>query len=475
MLLKKISLIVLSLLIVSADAAASVNSDLKSYFNQLGSTANVTNPTAYNGQAGGYYTGGSIYTRNSIRNVELVHMDTPSIKSGCGGIDLYAGGISYISRDELVDAMKSLMSNGASYAMTLALEEASPLIANILKFWKQAADAINSQNFNSCETSEALVSGLWSKDRLSKQRMCEDLGTNNSEFSGWAEARQGCGNGGSYNDVMKDHGDDPRYKDLMTAQGNLAWKALQKSPLFSIDTELGYLFMSISGTIVIKPKETNSSDNKDVTFDISAISSKLATDRSLINSLLHGGKATVYFCKDGDSPNKCLDLGTKDITIDASNAFATQIQVKLEDMAARIKSDQALTSDEKNILEMTSLPIYKILNVMVAYNGTKSPYDIGSYADIIASDILFQYLEENLAIVRGNAALFSYPEDEMKKFNDGITLAFNTIRDSRRTAYDDFARTNVVIESTQSMERAVAANLSTQVSNSMNWAKGLGN
>src|SRR5579871_5542684 len=107
---------------------ASISNDLNSYFNQLGFSSNVTAPHAYNGQRAGYYTPGSLFVRNQVRDIQLVHMETPTYRSGCGGIDIYTGGISIINKDEIVNGLQNILSSGGSYAMTLALEEMSPMI-----------------------------------------------------------------------------------------------------------------------------------------------------------------------------------------------------------------------------------------------------------------------------------------------------------------------------------------------------------
>ncbi|MCD8573853.1 MAG: conjugal transfer protein TraH [Gammaproteobacteria bacterium] len=71
---------------------ANISSDLNSYFDDLGFDSNVSAPSAYQGQSAGFYTGGSIYARNTVRDIQMMHMDLPSYRAGCGGIDLFTGG-----------------------------------------------------------------------------------------------------------------------------------------------------------------------------------------------------------------------------------------------------------------------------------------------------------------------------------------------------------------------------------------------
>lgn len=455
-------LIMLCCFLVAFPVVANISGDLKNYFDQLGFSSNVTAPHAYQGQQAGYYTGGNLFVRNRVRDIQIAHMDLPTYRSGCGGIDIYTGGISIIKADEFVNSLQNIMNSGGSYALTLALEEASPIIANVMKYWNQAANFINQSNLNSCETAEALVGGMWPQTRAAQQRVCQDVGTGTGMFTDWAQARQGCGFGNKVQDAMNRGKADPRYKDLVLDQGNLAWQAIQKNDFLKNDQELSFLFMSLSGTVIIK--------NGGRSIEAKASN---ATDKRLIKALLYGGDADVYYCLDSTEPNGCLELGIKKITIDRSNAFQKRIQTVLDEMVAKIRADIKLTDQEIGLLQSTPLPIYKMLNVQVAYNKLNSPIDVGGYADIIASDILFQYLEENLTLVKASSALLPYPEAQLNSFKQGMESALSAVREERKTAYQEVTKTTLLIEQTQFIEKLLAGSLSSQLSGTLSWAKNL--
>ncbi|PSW88144.1 conjugal transfer protein TraH, partial [Photobacterium iliopiscarium] len=82
-------------LTLSTPAIASIDSDLGQFFDGL--NYNTTNPQAYKGQAANYYTGGSAFIRTPVRQAQIANVSLPSINAGCGGIDLFAGGFSYIN------------------------------------------------------------------------------------------------------------------------------------------------------------------------------------------------------------------------------------------------------------------------------------------------------------------------------------------------------------------------------------------
>src|SRR3990167_280216 len=147
-----------SLLAISVSPVwADVNSDLNSYFDNLGIMSNTTAPHAYQGQQAGYYSGGSLYARSSVRNVQLIDIELPSFRSGCGGIDAFAGGFSFVKGSEIVNLARNVMNNAAGYAFTLAMEQVTPQLANAMKYIQDMANKANQMNINSCETAEGLV------------------------------------------------------------------------------------------------------------------------------------------------------------------------------------------------------------------------------------------------------------------------------------------------------------------------------
>ncbi|MCB8829612.1 conjugal transfer protein TraH, partial [Escherichia coli] len=83
--------------LVATPAMADVQGEMNSYFNKSGAAANVTGPTAFQGQSAGYYSGGSLWSRFPQKSINPVSVALPSARGGCGGIDLFAGSFSFIN------------------------------------------------------------------------------------------------------------------------------------------------------------------------------------------------------------------------------------------------------------------------------------------------------------------------------------------------------------------------------------------
>jgi len=447
---------------------ADVNSDLNNFFDGLGIVTNTTAPHAYQGQQAGYYSGGSIYSRNSVRNFQLVQLDLPSFRAGCGGIDLFAGGFSYINNDQLVALMRNIMNNAKGYSMLLALEEVTPQIGNINKFLTDLANKVNSMNINSCETAESLVGGLWPKTQMAQQQVCRDIGSSTGIFNDWAKARQGCtSDDAQYNfdTTMRAGSTDPQYKNLVLDNGNIAWKALQANNLVSGDQQFAELLMSFSGSIIIKKNGTG----KDANINIANLDS-LATNSSLLKAILYGDKATFYKC---DEPSQCLNPSKQTVQISQNSALKGQVEKILNSMSQKILEDKPLSNQEIGLLQSTRIPIYKILAVQVAYQKDPNILNVENYSEIIAIDILFQYLQENINLVRESSSVLQYPEEIMTKFNNGINQAMTDVREQQKNAQVQVSNAIQLIEQTQVLEKMLSGQLSAQVGNSLTWARSL--
>ena len=62
----------------------------------------TTSPNYFSGQQRGYYSGGSFSARWPNTTSYPLTVEIPRIKSGCGGIDMFMGGYSFMNKDYLV-------------------------------------------------------------------------------------------------------------------------------------------------------------------------------------------------------------------------------------------------------------------------------------------------------------------------------------------------------------------------------------
>jgi conjugative transfer pilus assembly protein TraH len=440
-----------------------VAQDLNDFFNDLGAdSANVTDPHAYQGQRAGYYSGGSVTARNQVRNTQVAQIDLPDYSAGCGGIDLHSGSLSFVREDEIKQTMKSILNNAAAYTFKLGLKTLSPQIESTMTDVKKAADAMNRMNINSCETAVDMVGGLWPKTKASQQQVCQDLGTQNDHFTDWAKARQGCGQQGKIGDVFDEMRDDSPYANMVFHEGNIAWRAMKRHPFLSQNPEVAELFMSLSGTITLD----QSGDHPQM-----GIHPSLAGNQGLLKALLHGGTTRIYHCAHNDY-DQCKQVTASELHVSDNQALASRVDHLLNGMVSKIQQDRPLNAEEKGLLNMTQLPVYKMLNVQTAWRHGQG-MDVTQYADFIATDLVYQYLREALETVSRTASTLQLPSDQMEQFEDGIRQARETLQNQQHATYEHLATTLQLIQRTQMIEKQLNSQLSGQMARSLNWARGL--
>lgn len=393
--IKSNSFFVITLLIyvavTSTQAFASVNDDLNHFFNNLGFESNVTGTHSYETQAAGYASMGSVYARNQVRNIQLAHVDVPGFRSGCGGIDIFAGGFSFIKADQIVKFMQSILSSGAGYALNLALETELPEIAHSMQYMQKLANDINNSNFDSCELGENLAAAVYPKNRAAQQKICEDLGSHTGVFTDWAMARQKCSTGGEIDSQLNKAKTNPEYKERVLMNTNVVWDALQVNSFIASDPKIAEIYMSISGTIVFNEKgglRTYPS---------------LATNQDFVKALLYGGKLPSYVCKDNGRQSNCLNINvTGNQAIDTKHALVSQVQVVLDGIYSNIKTGTSLTPVQKGLIEMTQPAVFQLISANAQQNtGIQGSFEL---AQSVATDLLAQYLTNSLDIIRASLA-----------------------------------------------------------------------
>ena len=158
--MKRATLTCLIGLLLAAPVHADVNSDMNNFFGKLGFDGNTSRPQVWQGQAAGYASGGSMYMRTSVRQIQMVSLSLPSMSAGCGGIDAYLGSFSHINGEELQRFVKQIMGNAAGYFFDLALQTTVPEMKQAKDFLQKLASDVNSANMSSCQAAQGIVGGL---------------------------------------------------------------------------------------------------------------------------------------------------------------------------------------------------------------------------------------------------------------------------------------------------------------------------
>ncbi|MDF7758935.1 conjugal transfer pilus assembly protein TraH [Kosakonia cowanii] len=435
---------------VITPAQADVNGDLNGFFGSLGYSGNVTQAQAWQGQAAGYFTGGSVYLRNPVKNVQLISMQVPSLNAGCGGIDAYLGSFSMISGEEIQRFVKQIMSNAQGYAFDLALQTMVPELKQAKDFLQKLANDVNSMNMSSCQAAQGIIGGLWPVTQVSQQKICQDIAGESNMFADWAASRQGCTVGGKSDSVTSRASD--KDKDQVLKNKNLIWDALSRNRLFDSNRQLKELVMSAVGSIIF---------NKEGQV---TILTPLVDNRDLVKVLMRGGTAKVYGC---DEESVCLTPVVVSINVQEKNGLVTLVKNLMLSMQSKLVNDTPLSDQEKGFVNTTSVPVLKYLTNAQSM-GQSATYLL-QVSDFIAQDLMIQYLQELVKQASLSMAGKNWPEEAASKLRDNVLHAQGLLADMKLQSAADQNALDGIDRNMQYLQQQVSTIVSGSYQSNYKW------
>jgi conjugative transfer pilus assembly protein TraH len=388
--------IIASLLIGSwpQAASASVESEMNLYYKDMSAAQiNVTGPSAYTSQAAGYYSGGSVFARFPQKTVYPLNLQLPSASGGCGGIDIFGGSFSFADSDQYIALAKSIINNAKGYVFKLAISALSGLIGAKLDDIQNIVNEINSANINSCKAAQGLVNRAIDAIDLADTLGCESIRNGASFSSDWSKAMQDCTDPAKRrqaSDQAATSG-DPSVKALSDwdtmKERNVTWKILMNSPEFKDrDPKFNELMMTLLGTIIVRKDPADSTKN---TLDF-----KGADVGRIKQLMLDGGTdIPVLSCGGSHDPDGCLAVTSVNANVDPNKSLRGLVRTDIQAIQTAISNNQPLTAAQIQLLQNTSIPVYKMLVVLQAKSGSYiSSSDVDDMADLVAIDMLDRML-----------------------------------------------------------------------------------
>src|SRR6202008_664397 len=123
---------------ISSPAAA--QSWAESWFDNV----TYSSPGSFEDQTRGYLTAGGMSGRVDVHNDYLLSLSLPKVKAGCGGIDMFLGGMSFPDPEYLVQKLESILQAAPAVAFQYLLETLDEKMGNIISKMEAATNFLNS-------------------------------------------------------------------------------------------------------------------------------------------------------------------------------------------------------------------------------------------------------------------------------------------------------------------------------------------
>lgn len=300
------SLLIAFLLALSCAAHAGIENEMNSMFDSM---TNTTDPQMSMGARRGVITGGAYSMRNRVMNINPVTIEPPRFQAGCAGIDAYFGSMSWASKEQVVEMMRSIASNAVGYAFSLALNAACPDCDTQIKDFASRIQGMTSQFSNSCAMAQAIVDGsnVGNAATSAGNWMGSFIRTDTGTADDTNDAQTVGSDGESPADqAAKDNPEE--FRDLVEA--NVVWAALKDQPVNiwwdDNDSSLREELMSLTGSVVSchlanSPGCGNGSTPPSETNGL--VTYRLAPTIQLTDLVFGGveGSANRYSCDDNET------------------------------------------------------------------------------------------------------------------------------------------------------------------------------
>ena len=151
---------------------------------------NVTfaSPGSFQDQTRGYVTAGGMSGRVDVHDDYLMSLTLPKVKAGCGGIDMFLGGMSFLDPDYLVQKLETILQAAPAVAFQYLLETLDEKMGNILSKMEATTNYLNSIQVNDCRLANRMVQIAKGDDNMSG--IIEEMTGYKSVKAGFAKSYQ---------------------------------------------------------------------------------------------------------------------------------------------------------------------------------------------------------------------------------------------------------------------------------------------
>lgn len=401
----RVTLALVMVMLIVVPTASHARS-LQDMFNAMGNYSNVTGANSVKGEINNYYTGGSVSARTPVVQAMLYSIQPPSVKGGCGGIDLYMGGFSYINSEQIMALLRATAANLVSELFFLALDTFVPVVSAVIKKLQAMSQMALNMSANSCALAQNLLGATSAQSLASSAK---------SSFSEFFELESGSSADGyaaqqeSKDDETANENQaaglaNPATKDRV-GQGNYVWRAIYNAnyndPSTADSQRYKELLMSMVGTVIV-PTDGG---------PMQILAPLTITLKDMIgNNGANTANVEVYQCDPGADGAEmgCQHPNTATINTSLGSSFRQLAYERLSQIAANMRGGTPPSTADLDYLGKSSIPLYKLMALGSADPALTSTM-IETAAEVIAVDYAYHYIREayrnlevNIAARRGS-------------------------------------------------------------------------
>ena len=354
---------------------ASAQSWAESWFDNV----TYTSPGSFEDQTRGYITAGGMSGRVDVHNDYLMSVTLPKIRAGCGGIDMFLGGMSFLDPDYLVQKLESILQAAPAVAFQYLLETLDEKMGNIISKMEASTNFLNSIQVNDCRLANRMVQIAKGDDNMSG--IIEEMTGYKSVREGFAKSYQQSreklqANQGNPTEDLKDALENcPAEVTEIFKTGSLLAHAAARVGA----SEWAGVMRARVGDVYMRWDATDKAPL------FSAVPACPRQDTESVDDFLSGKVQTRAIAVPPTSADCSVDGSGKGALILARG--------RMESIAVKIRTRVALTPEEKQFVgSVRTLPVYRLLEWGVRQGVVDSV--IGDTDELVALTLAYQMLND---------------------------------------------------------------------------------
>jgi conjugative transfer pilus assembly protein TraH len=367
------------LFLVVASCGHAVPAHAQSWAESWFDNVTYTSPGSFEDQTRGYVTAGGMSGRVDVHDDYLMSLTLPKVKAGCGGIDMFLGGMSFLDPEYLVEKLETILQAAPAVAFQYLLETLDEKMGNIISKMEAATNYLNSIQVNDCRLANRMVQIAKGDDNMSGIL---------EEMTGYKSIREGYANSWqqSREKIQANKGNPT--EDLKDALENCPAEVTE---IFRTGSLLAHAAARVGASDWAGVMRARVGDVY-MRWD--------ANDKAPIFSAIpacpHQDTESADDFLTGRVPTRALNIPptASDCSVNGAGRGALVLaREKMESVAAKIRTRSALTSEEKQfVANVRTLPVYRLLEWGVRQGLTDSV--IADTDELVALTLAYQMLND---------------------------------------------------------------------------------
>jgi conjugative transfer pilus assembly protein TraH len=337
-----------------------------------------TSPGSFEDQTRGYVTAGGMSGRIDVHSDYLMSLTMPKVKAGCGGIDMFLGGMSFLDPDYLVQKLESILQAAPAVAFQYLLETLDEKMGNIISKMEAATNFLNSIQVNDCRLANRMVQIARGDDNMSG--IIEEMTGYKSVRQGYAKSYQ------QSREKIQANGNSPT-EDLKDALANCP---AEVTDIFRTGSLLAHAASRVGAAdwaAVMRARVGDVYMRWDATDKVplfSAIPACAGQDTESSDDFLNGRVM-----------RRALNMPATaaDCTQDGAKGALALTRERMTSIAEKIRTRATLAAEERQfVANVRTLPVYRMLEWGVRQDVVDSV--IGDTDELVALTLAYQMLND---------------------------------------------------------------------------------